>query len=265
MNLTTTRRWADNDSHFGPFTWSKDNSKKFGLVLDSGANENPGCHLRAYFGTRTLLMELPPLVRPWRKWVDLSKATWATSSGYWDEHPNEYGVQVSDGFLQVFLGPQTGDSTTTRDWCYFLPWTQWQSHRISLYDTAGQHYWTQLDSDRKRGVDKYKEQTTAEENCPSVSFEFLDFDGEQITVRTHIEEREWRFGTGWFQWLRWFRSAKIARCLDLEFSKEIGPRKGSWKGGTIGHSIELLPGELHHAAFLRYCAKHNMTLLHGIS
>lgn len=32
-----------------------------------------------------------------------------------------------------------------------------------------------------------------------------------------------------------------------------GPEKGSWKGGTIGHSIEMLPDELHEAAFRRYC------------
>lgn len=36
-------------------------------------------------------------------------------------------------------------------------------------------------------------------------------------------------------------------------------RKGSWKGGTIGHSIEMPPGELHADAFRRYCAEHNMT------
>ena len=27
------------------------------------------------------------------------------------------------------------------------------------------------------------------------------------------------------------------------------------KGGTVGHSIDMLPGELHEAAFRRYCEK----------
>jgi hypothetical protein len=39
----------------------------------------------------------------------------------------------------------------------------------------------------------------------------------------------------------------------------FGP-KGSWKGGTVGHSIAMLPGELHGAAFARYCEQHEMTL-----
>ena len=34
---------------------------------------------------------------------------------------------------------------------------------------------------------------------------------------------------------------------------ETGREKGSWKGGTIGTSIEMLPGELHESAFRRYC------------
>ena len=48
---------------------------------------------------------------------------------------------------------------------------------------------------------------------------------------------------------------KIRRSLDLEFSGETGPEKGSWKGGTVGTGIEMLPGELHEAAFRRYCQK----------
>ena len=39
---------------------------------------------------------------------------------------------------------------------------------------------------------------------------------------------------------------------------ETGKRKGSWKGGTIGHSIGMEPGELHESAFRRYCTEHNM-------
>lgn len=72
---------------------------------------------------------------------------------------------------------------------------------------------------------------------------------------THIEEREWKFGTGWFRWLSWFRKPKVSRSLDIRFSEEVGKDKGSWKGGKVGHGIDMLPGELHEAAFRRYCEK----------
>ena len=32
-----------------------------------------------------------------------------------------------------------------------------------------------------------------------------------------------------------------------------GPEKGSWKGGTMGHGIDMVAGELHESAFRRYC------------
>jgi peptide methionine sulfoxide reductase MsrB len=86
-----------------------------------------------------------------------------------------------------------------------------------------------------------------------VYFQIEDYDGEIITASTHIEEREWRFGTGWFSWLSLFSRPKIRKSLDINFSSEVGKEKGSWKGGTLGHGIEMLPNETHEAAFKRYC------------
>lgn len=43
--------------------------------------------------------------------------------------------------------------------------------------------------------------------------------------------------------------------LDLRFSEEVGPQKGSWKGGTIGTGCDMLPGETPEQAFRRYCEK----------
>lgn len=257
--MVETRRWSDDQSNIGPFTFSRDKRWVFSVVLDSGDEDSPGCHLRLRGFGLTLLLELPSIIKPNRKWVDTSKHAWAGSSGgYFDEDSNEFGFSLSDGFLQVFYGPQTEDSSTTKDWGWFLPWTQWRFVRFSLYDLQGNHFWTQYEKDRGRG---FEDQMAMEKKCPSLSFAFDDYDGERIIVETHIEEREWRFGEGWFRWLSWFRKPKISRCLDLDFDKETGPRKGSWKGGTLGHAIEMLPNELHESAFRRYCNQHQMILI----
>ena len=95
--------------------------------------------------------------------------------------------------------------------------------------------------------------------CPTRVFAFKDFDGQELTVITRIEERQWEYGTGKFKWLSRFKRPMIQRSLDLEFSGETGRRKGSWKGGTVGHSIEMQHGELHESAIKRYCEKHEMT------
>jgi len=252
-------RWSDNDRYFGPFTYARDRTyRPLAVVLGSGNDdEYPGCRLRISAFGHTVIAPLPPVIRPWRTWIDTSNREWSKGpgSGFWDVHWREYGFSCAEGFLQVFLGRQTHDSTTTQSWNKHLPWTQWRFVRHSLYGLTGEHVWTE--SDRR----DWTGNQAAKDNCPSVGFAFMDFDGEPLTVRCVIEEREWHFGEGSFKWLSWFRPPMIRRSLDLRFSGETGRRKGSWKGGTIGSGIDMLPGELHEAAFRRYCDKRDMTFV----
>lgn len=260
--LTIPYRWSDNDRRWGPFIYAREKSKGYrplAIILKSRGDEERPATLRLAALGHTLIIWMPPIIKPWRRWVDTSHYEWSKGpgSGYWDVHSREYGFSLNEGFLQVKLGAQTMDSTTTQDWCWFLPWTQWRHVRHSVYDLDGA-----LFADIPQGrfdSPAYEEAKRLESACPTREFAFFDFDGEALTVTTRIEEREWRFGTGRFKWLSLFRKPKISRFLDLRFSGETGKRKGSWKGGTVGHSIEMLPGELHGSAFERYCAQNGMT------
>lgn len=45
-------------------------------------------------------------------------------------------------------------------------------------------------------------------------------------------------------WTRpWFPSKRESRYIDIEFNDEVGERSGSWKGGCIGCSYDMLEGE----------------------
>jgi hypothetical protein len=256
-------RWSDHDRYFGPFTYAGGDYWRLALVLGSGDDDDyPGCRLRLQVGRRTLIIALPQIIQPYRQKV---AATWdeATTrrlgrNWYYDTHEREYGFSYSDGFLQVFLGRQTNDSSTEQSWSKFLPWTQWRHVRHSLYTLTGKLF---ADLPQGRFFDTYDARKALEDACPSAAFTFKDYDGEELTATTRIEEREWKFGTGWFKWLSLFRANKVRRSLDLRFSGETGKRKGSWKGGTIGTGIDMLPGELHEAAFHRYCAENKMTFV----
>jgi hypothetical protein len=73
------------------------------------------------------------------------------------------------------------------------------------------------------------------------------YDGKVVPCRFWVEELEWRP-----KWLRWTkRFAKVRRFIEVEFSEEMGPRKGSWKGGTIGCGFNMLPGEHPTETILR--------------
>ncbi|MGF6738471.1 hypothetical protein [Paraburkholderia atlantica] len=212
-----------------------------------------------YAFRRRLEIKLPELVKPYRRWVDCSKYGWAErpNAGYWDVHRREWGFSLHEGFLQVFFGPQTHDSATTKSWSKFLPWTQWRHVRMSYHGLDGELL---RNFPEKRGFASFEERYAFSKSMRKRVFRFRDYDGEEIEASTHIEEREWRFGEGWFKWLSLFRRPRVQRSLDIAFSKEVGRKKGSWKGGTIGHSIEMLPGELHAEAFARYCVDHKLAL-----
>lgn len=59
----------------------------------------------------------------------------------------------------------------------------------------------------------------------------------QATVK--VVEREWRWRS-----LKWTKiTAMKRRVIDVEFDGEIGEKTGSYKGGCIGCSYDLLPNE----------------------
>lgn len=259
-----SRRWSDNDHRAGPFIYSKGSDYRPFTVMFSSLNYRgeKGNNLRLSAFGRTLIICLPKFINPSRtkvsaKYWDAATIERMGQDWYYEVHERKFGISCSEGYLQIKYGRSTDDSSTDRHKGYFLPWTQWRFTRHSLYDANGVHFWTE--PARKKGAPyDFNTVWAAKEACPSLSFVFKDFDGEELTAKTRIEEREWKFGEGKFRWLSLFKANKVIRSLEIEFSGETGKRKGSWKGGTVGHSIEMLPSEAHEQAFNRYCDQHEM-------
>lgn len=248
-------RLTNDDRRLGPLTWGRSGWDPWRIVLSSGDEEEGRARnsLTVYAFGWCARLWLPAVLQPHRvkvhaKYWDAATIERVGRDWYCETHPREFGFSLHEGFLQVFYGRQTGDSATTQSWSKHLPWTQWRHVRLSLYDLEGNHFWTE-----PQPCLDWEERHRMRDAVPKARFEFTDYDGKRIVATTHIEEREWRLGEGWFKWLSLFRQPKIRPSLDIAFSEEVGPEKGSWKGGTIGHGIDMLPGELHEAAFRRYC------------
>lgn len=232
-------RLTDNDKNWWIFTLARWN-KTIGIRIGSGGDEDRESFILAVAFGRAVRMKLPQLLKPFGKYKD---------------HPKTYGFSLSDmgngyDFFQLFFGPQTHDSSTTKSWCKHLPWKQWRCVRHSIYSPDGSYFYTE-ESNKCNWMEYFDKKNL----CPASHFGFEDYDGEMIVATCIIEEREWHRGEGWFKWLRRLYPPKICRSLDLLFSAEVGPQKGSWKGGTIGHGIDMLKGEAPQQAFERYCAK----------
>jgi hypothetical protein len=254
------RKWSDDDHYWGPFTFAKSKSyRAIAIVAKSEEEKYPGCSLRFSVGAYTMIVALPNIIPAYQEkvvatyWSEADIARMGRD-WYWKVDCREYGFSVSEGFAQLFYGrqPHDGDSRTEQRKGWFLPWMEWTFVRHSFYGLKGEHFWTGSEN-TNRLHNNYEVMRDAEDSCPSVTFAFIDFDGERLSAKTRIEEREWQKGTGYFRWLSRFVKPRVRRSLDIAFSGETGYRKGSWKGGTRGHAIEMLPGELHEAAFRRYC------------
>ena len=265
------RRWSDDDRYLGPLTYAKDSRgyRPLAVILASAGEEDAGASLRFSVFGHTVIIALPDWVlRPYREKVEAKSWTAETvkrmgRNWYWQIDRREYGFSLHEGHLNVALGRQTMDSSTEQSWGCFLPWTQWRFVRHSYYGLDGKHVATLSDIGQPYlgNPGRWERERAIADSVPTAEFEFDDFDGERITATAKIEEREWLFGTGWFKWLYLFRKPKVSRDLDIRFSAEVGKRKGSWKGGTLGHGIKMLEGELHETAFRRYCQENNLTFV----
>lgn len=73
-----------------------------------------------------------------------------------------------------------------------------------------------------------------------VEYNYLDkYDNTIVPTKVYVEEREWR--PIWFTWTSLF--SNVRRTIDVHFSKEVGARKGSWKGGVVGCGYPMKKGE----------------------
>lgn len=222
------------------------------------------CNLHfALFG-HSWWFRIPELFKPRKKWVDTSKYDWSKSpdGGYWDYIQRRYGITISEETVHISYGIQPGgwhrydpeNSDHTK--VFWIPWKNMTYQHEELFTPDWKSY--ALLNEPTKGVSFEQRQEVMEsqrrikENVPKIKFKFNDYDGEEIIATCYISKRMWRHGISWCKWIGYIRKPLIKYTLDLDFSKETGYNKGSWKGGTLGHSVEMEYGESPLEAFKRY-------------
>lgn len=284
--------WTRNDSekYWGPFTWApkdRNSDRLFGLHVTSTREEGEGAYARLSILGRTLLCRLPDWFVPaylHRSYLttlseeDL-KSYMDRNGGrdwYWSIYQRTYGFEFHKNELHWSRGVQNytfgGPEDARRNsGVWFYPWTRRRTVREDWFDASGAFF---AHVPRLRH-DTWEERQRVEATVPVKRFAFKDYDGEIIVATLRLEERETAMGEGRWKWLSTFFKNKVYRSFDIRFSSEVGPEKGSWKGGTVGHAVTSDdPAELHEAAFRRYCiergqrrrSKHDaeMTFLHEV-
>lgn len=241
--------------------YSKDGHAYFAFNLRTPweyEESRPHNLLNICFFKHTWWFKISELIKPRKKWVDTSHYEWSKNpnGGYWDYIAREYGFSFTEDSLHVHYGIQPGcwssrdkkNSDHTK--VFFYDWKARDRECILFLDDKGivkVRY-----EDDPNGRINFDALEKCRQLAPTFKFAFKDFDGEEIVATCKIEKSIYRRGKGLFKWLQYIMAPEVYKKLDLDFSKETGYEKGSWKGGTLGHSIEMLPGETALEAFTRY-------------
>ena len=244
-----------NDKNYNGYSFTVSNPHEY---YETGESATRYCQLHIRLGTRSWSWQIPEFFKPKKQWVDTSQYAWSTSEnkGYWEYIQHQYGFHIQDEYIHVHYGIQPGcwSSTDKKNSDHSklieIPWRIKRQVRHSFM-TLTWHLFLALNPE-KLGREYFKRMELAQEAVPKIKFKFNDFDGEEIIATCYIEERHYQHGTGWFKWLKYFIKPEIFRSLNIEFNKEVGYEKGSWKGGTMGHSIDIEYGERPLDVFKRY-------------
>jgi hypothetical protein len=174
-----------------------------------------------FFGWGTLYIHLP------------------IKTGIQDCDSAAWGFNYHDNKIWIYIGGG-GNFEGGRKWKTFtMPWDMtWVRTSTLLSDNTWFH---ETKGNRKKWKgDEYGTYDWLQANRWKEVYPFTDkYDNTSINTTIGVSEREWR--PLWFMWTKLF--SKSQKTIDVDFDKEVGKRKGSWKGGTLGCGYNLLPNE----------------------
>lgn len=158
---------------------------------------------------------------------------------YGDCDAPKYGIAIHGNSFWVYLGGNGNFGGGNKWWTWDIPFvsTIHIRHDVECVDSEGKL--KMVSASELESKDPYM-YYAENKSINRYNYEYTDtYDNEKIDTVFWVEEREWRR-----KWLTWTKIGRIVnRYIEIKFKKEVGKRKGSWKGGCIGCSYNLLPNE----------------------
>lgn len=151
--------------------------------------------------------------------------------------PPKWGIAYHNQTLWIYRGGKGNDYGGNKWWTFYSPFSyQWIRTSALRKDGSWEH---ERRGDRK---EFYKDQSGSNilwrEQYP---YTYKLKSGELQHVTATVEVREYEHRPHWFRWLSLTR--KVSRSINVNFDAEIGEESGSYKGGVIGTSHNMLPNE----------------------
>lgn len=168
-------------------------------------------------------------------WHSMFRLPWShKNNNNWDIDDKTYGVFIYNNVLYRCWGQKI------KSW--ELPFVSYgNAYRWERYTGKPELYL--VSSYEKENWETHPYKMKCQDGCQEPTtwtYDYTDpYDGTVVPCKFWVEEMEWR--PKWLKWTK--RFSKIKRFIEIEFSQEMGSKKDTWKGGTVGCGYNLLSDE----------------------
>ena len=148
-----------------------------------------------------------------------------------------YGFAIHNDTLWIYKGGDYQDGQCQNQWwAWYLPFF---SYTFVGHWILGREGWALMrNRHNEAGIDSWDYRKSGKAIVHEYPYTYTLKNGtvqHRIATCT-VEKRLWH--RKWFPFM-----TKQSQVIDIEFSDEVGERTGSWKGGTIGCSYDMVPGD----------------------
>lgn len=238
-------RLTDNDRKLGPLVygkcknWSRSPIGIYFVTSDSENSDKVDNFIRFWCFGWVANLYIPTKVKPYCENVSYKESSYKAC------YPKKYGFFSTYTGIKFYYGLDH-------------PWELSRSKSKYISYTFKEWRWTKTDMYDGNEVCQGEYSYDKSKDIIKTNHKFIDYDGKEIIATVFKKVYHYKFGGNYFKWLSRFVKDKKHTVLDIEFSEEVGPDKTSWKGGTLGHGIEMENGETQDEAFIRYCSQTHM-------
>jgi hypothetical protein len=191
------------------FNWAEISTSRCGIALSLGCYGRP--HLNIAIVVGQIFFYLPMALKP-------------LFPSNCEGDRSRFGFSTTNGDLHVYWGHR-----------YKIFWRPWNLRHEHTDVLASDGEW----------ATRYGHGMLAQE-IPALwqqewPFHYMTNEGEAQHVTATCTRRRTVYRRTLFGLPLWL--LPVQHSLHVSFSEEVGNRRGSWKGGTVGCSIEMKPGE----------------------
>jgi len=203
------------------------------------------------------------LIAPIENFVDTSHYEWAKPGpdgrcGYTELTRRKYGVKIMKDSFHAYFGADTDSWPNPHQIYYRFPWMELRRIHVDYLDSSNNlviRY-----QDKANGAIDFDGLDVARSLVPKTRFKFLDYDKETEVIATVYQtESVYRRGDKWAKFLNHLLPKKVYRHIHVNYDKETGPERASWKGGTTATTFPLNDGETMFDGFRRLAKDENFS------